>query len=81
MRTVVLYRLRTSASWSKVELVYNPATGWAEGSVGGLNGAIEYIVQAVDQSGNVALALDHGNPFQALVVNQRRTFLPLVRRQ
>ncbi len=66
-RVVVLYRTTTTARWSKAELTYNAATGWAEGSVPRITGTIEYVVQAVDATGNVAMALDHGNPFQAVV--------------
>src|SRR5262249_42869158 len=56
-RVVVLYRALTSTSWSRLELRYTPATGWAAGTGAAFSGPIEYIVQAVDASGNVALAL------------------------
>ena len=36
---------------------------------GFVGGPVEYFVQAVDPTGNVALALDHGNPFQAQPAN------------
>jgi hypothetical protein len=62
-RTVVLYRTLSSGVWQKAELAYNAATGWAEGNVPPVIGPIEYFAQAVDGTGNVALALDHGNPF------------------
>jgi hypothetical protein len=46
-----------------------------------LDGPIEYFVQAVDPTGNVALALDHGNPFQRMVAGQIwSVYLPLVSR-
>jgi hypothetical protein len=63
-RTVVLYRRLHETSWSRAELAYDPATDWAEGSVPPVDGPIEYFVQAVDAVGNVALFLDHGNPFR-----------------
>ena len=50
----------------------------AMGSVSGLSGQIEYFVQAVDSTGNVALALDHGNPFA--LVTTTSLYLPLIRR-
>ena len=62
-RTVVLYRTLNSNTWSKVELNYNPATGWAKGSTEPVSDPIEYFAQTVDPTGNVALALDHGVPF------------------
>ena len=77
-RVVVLYRSTTRNVWSKAELTYNPATQTATGSVSGLSGQIEYFVQAVDSTGNVALALDHGNPFA--LVTTTSLYLPLIRR-
>jgi hypothetical protein len=77
---VVLYRTLDSQSWSKVELTYHAVIGWAEGKVGPVKGPIEYIVQAVDGTGNVALALDHGNPFTQ-VKPGLMIYLPLVFRQ
>jgi len=67
-RVIVLYRLGEETTWRKVELTYvgqNAAgIGIAEGVVAPLTGeTIEYFAQAVDGAGNVALALDHGNPF------------------
>jgi hypothetical protein len=73
---VVLYRALTSNTWSKAELSYDAGSGTATGSVAGVAGAAEFIVQAVDNTGNVAYALDHGAPFQAIYP----VFLPLVRR-
>ncbi len=47
-----------------------------------MNGPIEYFAQAVDPSGNVALALDHGNPFDEVkaAVEMPTIYLPLVSR-
>jgi hypothetical protein len=77
-RVVGLYRLLTSNAWSKTELTYDPATRLAWGRVAGLDGALEYFVQAVDPTGNVALALDHGRPFRGEASNN--LYLPLVRK-
>ena len=65
-RTVVLYRDSRDGSWSNLDLTYNPATGFATGSVPTIAGTVEYFVQAVDNAGNVALVLDHGLPFRIL---------------
>jgi hypothetical protein len=62
-----------------VELDYNSGTGWASGSVPLPGDAIEYFAQAVDPTGNVALALDHGNPFQG-VTAVSEVYLPLTLR-
>jgi hypothetical protein len=75
-RVAVLYRPLTSNTWSRAELNYSPSTNAATGSVANLTGATEFIVQAVDNTGNVAYVLDHGQPFQATFP----VFLPLVRR-
>ena len=77
-RVVALYRLLNSPQWTKVELNYDAATHHATGVVANLNGAYEYLLQAVDGAGNVALALDHGLPFQGQT--QAFVYLPLVRR-
>jgi hypothetical protein len=60
------------------ELDYNAASGWAEGKVEPLEGPIEYIAQAVDRMGNVALALDHGNPFTEVEAGVLSIYLPLI---
>jgi hypothetical protein len=65
-RVVVLYRDLGTNTWSSLDLTYNPATGFAAGSIPLLSGTVEYFVQAVDEAGNVALALDHGQPFRLL---------------
>jgi hypothetical protein len=79
-RTVVLYRTLASGEWSLAELNYNAVSGWAEGKVEPVDGPIEYIAQAVDRTGNVALALDHGNPFTKMKAGVLSTYLPLVYR-
>jgi hypothetical protein len=60
--------------------VYNPVTGWAEGNGVPVNGPIEYLVQAVDAKGNVALALDHGNPFTEVTMGGYKVYLPITLR-
>ena len=74
----LLYWLVGTNAWTKAELTYNPATQQATGTLAGLNGPIEYFAQAVDPSGNVALALDHGNAFTQ--VSALNLYLPLIRR-
>jgi hypothetical protein len=60
-------------------LSHNAASGWAEGKVPPLEGPIEYFAQAVDRTGNVALALDHGNPFTEVEAGGA-IYLPLIYR-
>ncbi len=71
-RVIALYRRLTGNTWNKVELVYNPLTGWAEGDAAVVEEPIEYLVQAVDPTGNVAVALDRGRPFR----NVKDVYLP-----
>ena len=64
LRVVVLYRHLGSNTWSNVDLDYNATTEVAAKSVVvPQNGQYEYFVQAVDNAGNVAALLDHGNFF------------------
>jgi hypothetical protein len=78
-RAVVLYRLLDQNTWSKAELTYDAGSGWAHGTVPPVNGQIEYFVQAVDPTGNVALALDHGNPFRRVTDKPlSTTYLPVI---
>jgi hypothetical protein len=81
-RTLVLYRTLTSTTWLSAELAYDPDTGWAEGRVPPATGLFEYFAQAVDPSGNVTLALDHGNPFRRWTsqVIPNQVYLPLLAR-
>ena len=65
-RVVLLYQLAGDNHWSNLEMDYDSATGWAEASIPPVSGPVYYFAQAVDASGNVALALDHGNPFTQL---------------
>jgi hypothetical protein len=65
-RTRVLYRSLASTSWSGLDLTYNAATGVASGVAPLPAGSYEYFVQAVDNAGNVAVAMDHGVPFRKL---------------
>ena len=76
-RLVVLYRAPGAPTWMRKELVYNAA---ADRWIGVVNasGTIEYFAQAVDAAGNVATALDYGNPFRATAA--RVTYLPVVAR-
>jgi Ca2+-binding RTX toxin-like protein len=53
-------------NWSHLDLIYDPATGVATGSVPAVAGSVEYFAQAVDDTGNVTLALDHGLPYRLL---------------
>ena len=53
-RVVVLYRRTGANTWSKVDLAYDPPSGWAAGSVTMAPAPIEYFVQAVNPTGNVA---------------------------
>jgi hypothetical protein len=68
-RVLVLYRFLADVSaagtsaWIPLDLDYDAANGWAVGQVDP-GGPVEYFVQAVDATGNVALAMDHGNPFR-----------------
>lgn len=63
-RVVVLYAAANSTSWTPLELVYNPDTGFAEQTTSVPPGLVRYMVQAADAAGNVALALDHNNPYE-----------------
>ena len=42
--------------------------------------SIYYFLQAVDATGNVALALDHGNPFQRVTEPHWDIYLPIISR-
>jgi hypothetical protein len=66
-RAVALYRPLSGRTWTRVELAIDPATGLAQGSAPAPGESFEYFVQAVDPTGNVALALDHGLPFRSLI--------------
>ncbi|MBC8076721.1 MAG: hypothetical protein H7Y32_11655, partial [Chloroflexales bacterium] len=76
-RVVVLYRRADATNWTRIDLPYDSDTGYAAGVAPVQGKEIEYIVQAVDATGNVALALDHGSPFQ---VPLARVVLPVVAR-
>ena len=83
-RVVVLYRrlspLPAQTTWSKAELLYNPAAALAEGPALVQPGLYEYFAQAVDAAGNVGLAYDHGRPFQSLYTLPVWFWLPVTRR-
>ncbi len=64
LRVVVLYRHVNSNTWSQIDLDYNPVSEVASKSViVPQNGLYQYFVQAVDNAGNVAQTMDHGNTF------------------
>lgn len=77
-RVLVLYRRVHSTSWSPLDLTYDIETKTATGALPRQNGTIEFVVQAVDGTGNVSIALDHGNPWTAQFT--QRLYLPTVRR-
>jgi PKD repeat protein len=66
LKTVVLYRTLSSNVWTMTTLTFNSGTGLATGSIPDPSETVEYFVQAVDESGNVSLVLDHGLPFRLL---------------
>jgi hypothetical protein len=68
-RVVVLYRPMTGTTWLKAELPYSTTTGFATGSAAFVSGPIEFLVEAVDPSGNVGYLLDHGNPLTGATTN------------
>jgi len=80
MRVVVLYRRPEVNTWSMLDLACDPGTGWAAGEVKGFDGPIYYLAQAVDATGNVALALDHGQAFSGVVAHRNSLYLPTVLR-
>jgi hypothetical protein len=70
MRVVVLYRKLTSNTWSLAELTYNAGDQTASQTVtipGG--GEVEYFFQAADNTGNVALGLNHNNYYRVTVTD------------
>jgi hypothetical protein len=77
-RVVVLYRAASDNFWTKVELSYDPATDMAMGSVPQVEGSFYYFVQAVDPTGNVAIALENGNPYLAIQGQDHTIYLPTV---
>ena len=82
-RTVVLYRTLSSERWLAADLAYDGRTGWARGREGPVTEPFEYVVQVVDGTGNVAMVLDHGNPFQRWEEREvpEEVYLPLVNRE
>ena len=78
-RVVMLYRRTDTNTWSKVDLAYDPNSGWAAGVVPMSPAPIEYFAQAVDPTGNVAMVLDHGDAFTE-VRSGTASFLPIIRR-
>jgi hypothetical protein len=63
-RVVVLYRYDGDNNWIKLELPYDAQAGWATTSIKRQPGLVHFFAQAVDPAGNVAMAMDHGNPFR-----------------
>ena len=74
---VLLYRALDSRTWLSATLPYSATTQPASLTINGVRKPVEFFIQAVDGSGNVALALDHGNPYQVTVF---KVYLPLVRK-
>jgi hypothetical protein len=66
-RVVVLYFMEGEGVWQLVEL--NISGGMASATIPRPVGEMLYFVQAVDDSGNVAVALDHGNFFSVVTFN------------
>jgi hypothetical protein len=66
-RVIVLYYIEGVNVWQLVELTVNGGT--ASAAIPRPVGMMHYFVQAVDPSGNVAVALDHGNFFQSTTTN------------
>jgi hypothetical protein len=80
-RVVILYRGQGQRSWSRAELGAADIDDVARGSVIAPFGGVEYFVQAVDASGNVALATESGAPFVVAGGSAPATiFLPLITR-
>ena len=75
-RVVLLYREVDAYEWQLLDLTYSIDTETATGAVY-VPGEIEYIVQAVDSSGNVAYGLDFGNAFAQAETIEFLTFLPI----
>jgi hypothetical protein len=75
-RVTVLYRVLSvlgAPYWRTLELTHTTGDTW-QGSLSGISEPVEYIVQAVDNAGNVAQATDYGNPFLAATM----IYLPLI---
>jgi hypothetical protein len=76
-RVLVMYRLQNSHTWQSLDLVYDPATETASGGVEIMQ-PYEYLVQAVDASGNVALALNYGRGFGGDLPPAWYVYLPVI---
>jgi hypothetical protein len=76
-RVVVVYHPMISHIWRVIELTYDPYADEFVGSVPAA-GPLEFVAQAVDGAGNVALSLDHGDPYQQTAAYF--TFLPIIKR-
>ena len=77
-RVVTLYRELPSTTWKLAELAYDPETQVATGTVTvPLDTEIEYFAQAVDGSGNVSVALSHGDPYFAGKAEPVMIYLPV----
>ena len=79
LRVVVLVRALSQHTWTKLELSYDPISQLATGQSPALAGAAEFIVQAVDEAGNVSLQLTpQGKPYAAPDFNW--LYLPVILR-
>jgi hypothetical protein len=77
-RVVILCRWSTSAEWQPLELaLVDAAKGAWSGLLPVAGTSVEYIVQAVDEAGNVMSADDYGSPF---VSNLNSIYLPTISR-
>jgi hypothetical protein len=77
-RVVLLYMPVGGTSWSELDLPWSPVSGLATGTIPGASGPLLYVVQAVDPSGNVAVALNNGRPFQTNPVDTTAPFITLL---
>ncbi|MBP7691021.1 MAG: hypothetical protein KA764_03850, partial [Anaerolineales bacterium] len=77
-RVVVLYRPLSSGTWTKLDLPYDAASRTAALNTALPLEPVEFVVQAVDATGNVALGLDHGQAFVAPTAAPVKIYLPLI---
>jgi hypothetical protein len=77
-RVVLLYMPVGGTSWSELDLAWDPVSGLATGVAPQFTGPLLFFVQAVDPSGNVAVALNNGRPFQTTPVDTTAPFITLL---
>ena len=76
-RVLILYRTVNSNTWTALDLDYDAQTTFAKTSIADPDQGIYYFAQAVDPSGNVALALDKGKPFSE-IEDRQNVYLPFL---